>query len=267
MGGIRDFGAQEGHFPAVRNVDNDAPLPMRQEILAVAYDVLPMCRGGLTEETIYYGIEQLLGEQAAGNPMAGWRQRLGRDLANAEWVRIYDTILWLWRQFYRADMHEVFRVNMNQVLAAHAVVWELTPDGNLQRVLPAAAQAQVEAAIQELRRPEYAPALERFNDAKDAYDDRPRRDRDACTNIFDAMESTSKIKYEMPNATFGDVVNNLRRRNTFNSQILNILEGINALRNRNFGHGMAAEFNFTAAEVDFTYISCIGAILLFTHAA
>lgn len=265
MGGIRNFGAQEGHFPVARNVDNDAPAAMRQEILAVAYNLLPNCAGFVTEQQIYYGIEQMLGLQAAGNPMAGWRQRLGRDLANADWGRIYDVICWLWDQFRRAGQHDFFRLNVNQVLAAHAVMWELTPNGTLQRVLPRAVQAQVEAAIQELRDPRYAPALARFNDARNAYDDQPRRSWDACTNIFDAMESVAKIKYAMPNATFGDVVNDLRRRQTFNPQILALLEGINTLRKRNFGHGMAAQFNFTAAEVDFTYIACIGAILLFTR--
>ena len=91
--GLRNFAAQQGHVPPLRNVDNDVPPAMRQEILAATYDLLPLCGAALTEAQIYYGIEQMLGVQAAGNPMAGWRQRLGRDLGNAQWVRIYDAII------------------------------------------------------------------------------------------------------------------------------------------------------------------------------
>ena len=48
----------------------------------------------------------------------------------------------------------------------------------------------------------FAPALQLFNAARDAYDDRPRRDRDACSKMFDAMESVAKEKYQMPNSTY-----------------------------------------------------------------
>lgn len=265
MGGVRDFGAQEGHIPAVRNVDNEAPAGMRQEILAIVYNILPNCAGFVTEEQIYYGVEQMLGLQAAGNPMAGWRQRLGRDLGNAEWTRIYDVICWLFGQFQLAGLHEAFKQEVNRALTAYRAAWDLGVDGRLHRVLPAATQTQVEAAIQELRDPQYAPASARFNDARGAYDDQPRRSWDVCTNVFDAMESVAKIKCSMPNATFGEVVNGLRRRQAFNPQILALLEGINILRNRNFGHGMAVQFNLSSAEVDFTYLACISAILLFTR--
>jgi hypothetical protein len=263
MGGIRNFAGQEGHPPPLRRVDNDAPAPLRQELLAVIYDILPMCGAVVTEEQIYYGIEQMLGVQAAGNPMAGWRQRLGRDLGNAEWVRIYDVIGWTWSQFQRAGLQEVFRENINRVLAAHAVVWDLGEDGRLHRVLPVVGQAQVAAAFAELAAPRYAPALALANAARDAYDARPRRDRDACSNIFDAMESVAKEKFEMPDATFGQVFAQIRRRQALNEQVIGVLEAINTLRNRNFGHGMVAPFNLTAPEVDFTYLTCIGAILLF----
>ena len=76
MGGTRNFGVQQGHLPQLRNIDNDAPAPMRQELLAVAYDLLPLCGGVFTEAHLYYGIEQMLGQQAAGKlPIAGGRPR------------------------------------------------------------------------------------------------------------------------------------------------------------------------------------------------
>src|ERR1700693_859084 len=212
MGGIRNFDAQQGHIPCLRNVDDRVPAPMRQEVLAVAYELLPMCGAALTEHQIYYGIEQMLGIQAAGNPMAGWRQRLGRDLADAEWVRIYDVISWLCAQFQRAGLRDIYRQNINQILAAHGAAWDLGEDGLFQRVLPAAAQAQVAAAIAELRDPQYAPALALFISAQDAYNDRPRRDREACSNVFDALESVAKIKYNRPDDTFGQVKNHIEQK-------------------------------------------------------
>lgn len=265
MGGIRNFAEQEGHLPPPRRVDNDVPAAMRQEVLAVIYDLLPQCGAALSEQQIYYGIEQMLGVQAAGNPMAGWRQRLGRDLGNTEWVRIYDVIGWAWSQFQRAGLQEVFRENINRVLAAHGVVWDLGEDGRLRRVLPAAGQAQVAAAFAELAPPRYAPALALANAARDAYDARPRRDRDACSNVFDAMESAAKEKFGMPQSTFGQVVAQIRQRQALNEQIVGLLEAINTLRNRNFGHGMVAPFSLTGPEVDFTYLTCIGAILLLSR--
>jgi hypothetical protein len=50
-----------------------------------------------------------------------------------------------------------------------------------------------------------------------------------------------------------------------NEQIIAVLETINTLRNRNFGHGMAAAFSLNPTEVDFTYLACVGAILMFTR--
>lgn len=238
---------------------------MRQELLAVIYDLLPLSHPGVTEEQIYYGIEQMLGVQAAGNPMAGWRQRLGRDLGNAEWARIYDVIGWARAQFERAGTQAVFTENINRVLAAHGAAWDLGEDGRLHRVLPAAVQAQLAAAFAELAAPRYAAALALAIAARDAYDARPRRDRDACSNIFDAMESVAKEKFGMPNSTFGQIVVHIRQAQALNEQVVGLLDSTNTLRNRTFGHGMVAPFNLTGPEVDFAYLTCIGAIILLTR--
>jgi hypothetical protein len=265
MGGIRNFTAQHGHIPPLRNVDDDVPLPARQEILAAVYDLLPQCGAALTEHQIYYGIEQMLGVQAAGNPMAGWRQRLGRDLGDAEWVRRYDVISWLWAQFQRVGQHAMFRQNINQILAAHGAAWDLGEDGQFLRVLPAEAQAKVAAAVAELADIRYAPALVLFNASRDAYDDHPRRDRDACSNVFDALESLAKIKYNMPDDTFGQVKNHIEQNNLARPEVIAIFTALNQIRNQHFGHGMAVEFNLTGAEVDFVYLNCVSSILLLTR--
>ena len=45
-------------------------------------------------------------------------------------------------------------------------------------------------------------------------------------------------------------------------EVINILTGLNAMRNGHFGHGMQEVFDLTAAEVDFVYLNCISVILL-----
>jgi hypothetical protein len=262
MGGIFNFAGPEGHLRGVRNIDNDAPAPMRQQVLAVAYDLLPQCLGAPTEQQLYYGIEQMLGLQAAGNPMGGRRQRLGRDLGNAEWPRVYDVVSWLWNQFQPAAQQEVFRNGVNEVLAANCVVWDLGVDGNMHRVLPGPAQVQVEATIRELGLAQYAPALGLFSNAVTAYDERPQRGREACINAFQAVESVAQIRFNMAGRTLDDVIGDLRRRERINPSFLDVLERLNVLRHRNFGHGGAQAFDPTPVEVDFIYLNCIAAILL-----
>ena len=173
----------------------------------------------------------------------------------------------MWHEFQHHGLDEVYRNGVNRILAANGVVWDLEADGRLRRVLPATAHDQIDATITELLNARYAPALNLLRAAMDAYDDRPRRDRDACCNIFDTMESVAKEKYGMPAATFGQVVAHIRRTHAMNEQIIGSLESINTLRNRNFGHGMAAPFTLGPAEVDFTYLTCIGAILFLTRTA
>ncbi len=143
--------------------------------------------------------------------------------------------------------------------------WELDEEGRLYRVLPVDVVHQVASAFQELQAERFAPALELFNAARDAYDDRPRRDRDASSNMFDAMESVAKERYQMPNSTFGQVVARIPQTGTMSIQVINVLSAINDLRNKNFGHGMTAPFQLSSAEVDFTYLSCVGGILLLTR--
>ena len=154
---------------------------------------------------------------------------------------------------------------MNRILSGYGVVWELTEKGRLQRHLPAPAQSLVETAITQLTAPQFTPALALMNTARDAFDNRPRRDRDACANIFDSLESLAKEVFNMPNATFGAVLQHVRQTNAFQSEITTVLESINTLRNRKFGHGMTTPFDLSAGEVDFIYLSCIGGIILFAN--
>ena len=158
--------------------------------------------------------------------------------------------------------YEQYRSVVNAALAGHGVVWELDENGRIVRFLPGPAAASLRAALVELLTPRFAAALNLFSMARDAYDTQPRRDRDACSNAFDALESVAKEKYGMPTATFGQVVVEMRRRGSHNQQIVGVLESINTLRNKNFGHGMATPFSLTTAEVDLTYLTCVAGILL-----
>jgi hypothetical protein len=238
---------------------------MRQELVDVFFSIAEQNPRTVEEFQLHRVICQSLGARAAGNPYGGYRYAAGRDISGVDWPRVYDLIVRLWPEFYRMGLGEIYLGEVNRVLAAYGVAWDLGVDGRLHRVLPAAVQVQINAAFMELSDPRYAPALALFNAARDAYDDRPRRDRDACANIFDAMESVAKQKYGMPQATFGNVVAHIRQTQTLNEQIIAVLEAINTLRNRNFGHGMVAAFSLRAAEVDFTYSACVGAIVMFTR--
>ncbi len=183
-------------------------------------------------------------------------------MAEAEWKRIYDLICRLWSEIER-DVTETYRQGVNRILAAYGVVWELTEQGHLQRYLPSETRTLINSAIVELNVPRFAPALELMNAARSAFDDRPRRDRDACTNIFDCMESVSKEIFNMPNDTFGSVLSHVRTTGALQNDVISVLDAINTLRNHKFGHGMTVPFDLSNGEVDFTYMVCIGAILLF----
>lgn len=145
----------------------------------------------------------------------------------------------------------------------NGVAWDLGEDGLVHRVLPMEAADLVGAAFAELSQAQYAPALALFNTARDAYDARPRRDRDACANIFDTMESVARVKYSRPTETFGRIKNHLEQTSLFRPELIAIFTALNRVRNQFFGHG--APFPLSAAEVDFTYLVCIGVILLFTR--
>lgn len=260
---FRNFSSSDEFQPVVRNIDSDAPAGMRQELIDLIFHITEHNSPPLSDERMQRVICQSLGVSASGKPHAGFRHAAGRDLRDAGWQRVFDLICRLWPEFESAGLAEKYQQDVNSILAANGVVWELTEQGRLQRHLPTPVLTLVAAAITDLRAPRFAPALTLLNDARDAFDDRPRRDRDACTNIFDSMESVAKTVFTMPASTFGPVLSHIRHKNALQGEIIAVLEAINTLRNRKFGHGMTAPFDLSSGEVDFTYLTCIGAILLF----
>jgi hypothetical protein len=266
MSTVRGF-SNEGFVPPNRDVE-DAPLPMRQELLNALYVSAKTHAFGQfnmnVDDELYFSVSQALGVEAAGNPAAGRRQRMGRDLANvADWRRVYDLIQLLWPEFVRFGREVPFRENVNQILAAYHIAWDLGDDGRFHRVLPINAQAQVAAAFQELTRPGFAAALQLANQGRDAYDARPRRGRSACTDMFDAMESTARIR--IPGERMYAVLQIARRNSLLPVPIISTLEQLNTLRNQEFGHGNLRPFTLTDPQVDFVYLGCVAGVLLFAR--
>lgn len=271
MDRIRGFSSQETPVVGARDVQ-EAPDQMRQEFVAALYAVAaetasPFAAQSLdVDDDLYFVIEQTLGEVAAGNPMGGRRQRIGRDIARTSWSRFYDLVVALWPYFLRRNVHEQYRVAVNRLLAAYRIAWELRDDGHLHRVLPQPMVAQVNVAFAELSDPRYSGALALAIAARDAYDARPRRDRDACGNAFDAMESAAQTRLQMSGRRFDDVVAAVRVRGMFHPSTVDVLEKVNALRHRTFGHGTTGPFALSPAETDFVYLSCMSGIILFVRA-
>jgi len=261
---IRDFSRQHAAAPE-RNVDNDAPYGMRSELVDFFFQLANDSNGQLQPRVIYEATALMLGAGVTANPYGGYPGRVLRDIGRADWWRVYDWISRLWREFDRAGLADPFREGANTVLAAHGIVWELDGAGHWERILPEPLRRQVATAITELDQDRFAPARHLFNAATEAFNARPRRDRDACSNAFDALESVAKITCAMPNATLGQVLDEVRRRGTMNEDVQRLLRNIEAVRHNNFGHGMAEPFGLNGTEVDFVYTVCSAGILLFTR--
>ena len=146
MSRFRRFSSSQGLNPKVRNIDNDAPPEMRQELVDVIFHVattplsIPSPTNLISEDHLYSVISQSIGVTRSGNPFAGIRHAVGRDLGNVEWNRVYDLICRLWPEFSGAGSSNEYREGVNQILSAHGVVWELGEEGDLRRVLPQSAQ-------------------------------------------------------------------------------------------------------------------------------
>jgi hypothetical protein len=189
---------------------------------------------------------------------------MGRDLNRADWQRVYDLICRLWPEVPVKSRID-YRTAVNRIMAAHQIAWDLGEDGQLHRVLPPAVQGQVEAAFRELSQPGFAAALPSFRDAMAAYDDRPRRERDMCSSIFDALESVAKAVFQMPTATFGNVLTEVRKQQAMSAETIAVLQKLYDMANSHFRHGMTTPFTLKPAEVDFVLVSCVGGILLFVR--
>jgi len=259
---FREFSSQHNDSPGARQTQ-DAPQGFRAELVDVLFTVGRVAR--LEEQHIYESIGRSLGVNVPGNPMSSRTSRAANVVAQADWPRVFDLVLRFVPEFSSGGAFGAYREAVNRLLAGYGIAWDLDEHGKLVRVLPPEAAGLVHQAVAELSDARFAPASALLASAREAYDDRPRRDRDACTNAFDSMESVAKEKHGRPHDTFGQVVRHVRQAGGQNADVLSVLEAVNTLRNHHFGHGMTAPFALTAAQVDFTYLTCVAGILLFVR--
>ena len=263
----RRFSGSDEFLPPERNVEG-APDRMRVEFVDIPFALAERAGDMNNEPTpqdVYLIAVQVLGiVNPAAQPNNGFRLRTQQYLLEAEWPRFYDVVLRLRDEFGLGDQRR-YENSVNTLLAAHGIVWQMTQTGRLERVLPAPLAEGVRATIDELRRPGYEAARQLFDAAMDAFNAIPRRDRDAATNAFDAMESAAKVRLNMPAATFGDALNAARRLNRINNEVHQVLDRVNTLRHRHLGHGMAQPFNLSPNEVDFVYVTCAAGVRLFAR--
>ena len=259
---IRSFSSQfEDTGQAQRDVDDDAPQGLRQELIDLFYQVCSR-DPGFTAQHFHQVITQSLGFQPAGNPYGGYRYAASRDIQRAEWARVYDLISRLWDEVPE-ELRREYLAGVNRILAAYRIAWELGTDGQLRRILPPIIQDQIEIAFRELSQPRFESALQLFRDALIAYNDRPQRGRDTCANIMDALEAVAKEVFEMPAATFGNVLAEARNRQEMAAETISVLQKLYDMANSHFRHGMTTPFALNNAEVDFVYLSCVAGMLLF----
>ena len=203
---------------------------------------------------------QSLGVLPAGEPYGGVERGLGREIARATWHEVYDLMVRLWPDFDEVGCGADYLDGVRRILSAYGIAWDMDDGGQLHGAMHPVAQARVDAALAVLSGAAFGDARRIFNDARTAYDHRPRRDRDACANSFDAMEAVAKIAHEMPTATFDGVLQRIRNRRALNGELVGVLASVNVLRHRNFGHGTA--FTLRPEEVEFTYTVCAAGIVL-----
>lgn len=256
---IRAFTIAEGHAAPGRTLDDDAPGPLRQEFVDLVFSLAER-NEQFNPERLHRVASQSIGVRPAGAPHAGFRHALGRDLDAADWHRVYDLMARLWPDFDAVGCGAEYCDGVRRILAAHGIAWDMDDAGRLHRVMQPVVQAAVDAGVEVLATARFATARPLFEAARIAYDDRPRRDRDACVSSFAALEAVAKAVQDTPGATFGNVLNRMRQTQVLNAQVLDVLVSVNVLRNRNYGHG--TDFALRPEEVEFTYSLCIAGIVL-----
>ena len=255
---IRGFTTAEDLVPRGRTVADGAPAELRLEFVDLVFSLIE--HNHLDAPTIHQAATQSLGKQAAAKPYGGRRHVLGRAITEVEWPRVYDLMMRLWPDFSATDCADDYVTGVRRILASYGIAWDMDDEGQLHRVMHPVAQARVDGALEILSEDRFTDAQRLFNDARLAYDDRPRRDRDACTNGFAAMEAVAKIVHELPTATFDTVLKRIRKTSDLNGEVVDVLDSVNTLRHRNFGHG--GPFGLRPEDVEFTYTLCAAGIVL-----
>lgn len=194
-------------------------------------------------------------------------QRLQVHIFACDWWQLYNILeniyIDLPKMHNGTFMQAEFIKQVNRTFSEESIGWKMDPQGQLQRLLPEIIRAQEETIFKELRVSRFAAAFGHLQTSREAYNSRPRRDREVCSEIFDALESVAKEIFSIPTGTFGDVIKAARQRKVFASETFSVLEKIYALANSHFRHGMTEPFTLTEEEVDFVYLNSLAGIMLF----
>jgi hypothetical protein len=154
---------------------------------------------------------------------------------------------------------------VNLLFSDESIGWNMSANGQLHRTLPEVVRLEEETIFRELQNPRFAVAFGHLQASRKAYNARPRKDREVCSEVFDALESTAKEVFALSTGTFGDVIKAARSRNIFASETLSSLERLYVIANNHFRHGMTKPVTLTNAEVDFFYVSSLAGILFFVR--
>jgi hypothetical protein len=197
-------------------------------------------------------------------PSNAW-QRVSGEISQAAWWSLFNLLGEIYQELTGkyGDDHTDFVQALNRVLAEESVGWHMDTSGCLQRQVPLAVRIEEETAFRELQAPRFAPALIHLESARRALNARPRRDREVCSEAFDAVESVGKEIFNIPNGTLGDVLKAARNNVRFSSETTSALEKLYSLANNHFRHGMTDPFKLSPAETEYVYVHCLAAILLF----
>lgn len=252
--------------PPARTIDDDAPIPMRIEygdaLFALVERYSQMYTDVPSPGRVHQVIANVLGQQVA-SAGSGGRSAGIQLLIDAPWPRFYDLVL---RFAHDLDGYlEPYRYSVNKIFAAHGVVWDLSPTRTLERVEPVEVQRMVGAAFDELNDPLFEGGRAHLVAAIEAFNERPRRDREACADAFDALEAVAKARYELPNGKLDDAIKEARSRGDITAEVAKAVSAINVVRHNHFGHGTTTPFGLRGSEVDFVYLSCLSGILLFAR--
>ncbi len=241
-------------------IDDDAPALLRQEFVAIAFDMIDQAARD-RQTHLRRVIARLLRITRTEQMHGGFRAAASRGVRQVGWPGFYDFVAGLWPEI-PPEFRAHYLAEVNRLLTAHGVVWRLDADGQLRRRLSPTAQRQIDTAFRRLAQPRFATALASFRDAMSAYHDRPRRERDVCHDMLDAVAAVSKEALAMPSASFSHVLAKAarcdplegRRRTAVLRRLQAIVDGRSGATN-----GVALE----PTEVDFVFRACVAGILLF----
>jgi hypothetical protein len=193
--------------------------------------------------------------------------RLTAEINQRSWWSLFNLLEAIFEDLKSDYGHEnnEFAQELNDVLAQESVGWRMDATGSLQRQVPLPIRIEEEATFRELHAARFAPALVQMENARRAFNARPRRDRELCSEAFDAVESVGKEVFGIPNGTFGDVLKAARNKSRFSPHTTAILEKLYILANNHFRHGMTDPFGLSSAEAEFVYVQCLAAILVFVR--